>query len=1040
MKKTIVLYWILALSVFSVCHAQNRSITGLVIEKGTDEGIPGVSVIALGTTSGTVTDIDGKFSLILDQATESIQVSFIGMQTQLIKLDQREHYNIFLENESIGLDEVIAVAYGTSTKSSFTGAASTVKGDKLAAMQSANIAKSLEGAMAGVQITQSSGQPGSGGSIIVRGLGSISASKSPLLVVDGVPFEGSLNQIPAQDIENMSVLKDAAANSMYGARGANGVILITTKKGEAGSLSVNFDARVGVNSRGVPNYDIVTDPSEYYELSWEALRNSYLSKYGYAKAGVQASKDLIDNSLIYNVYHNVANDQVIDPYTGRINPAATNKKWGNEWSTVPFGNGIRQEYNVSFSGGAENSDYYASFGYLSDEGIVDGSDFERINARLKLSQDVGKWLSISGNASYTGTVQNSVNEGSGSQSNLFLFSQAIAPIYPVYEYDLETGEKQYDQNGNALYDYGEKTGRPFGTMANPVATTKADINDAKADNLNLRATLDFNITEGLVFKINGAYDLYFNNNSTFLTPIGGDAASANGLGYKTTQRYTATNFNQLLEYTKKWSAHSIKALVGHETKRNQNNNLSGNMANFFDPSNPEFANASSYRSLTSGYSEYALEGYLSRLEYNLSDKYYLSGSFRRDGSSVFHPDSRWGNFWSAGASWRISEEPFMKGVSSISNLKLRASYGTQGNDNIGTWYGYDDLWSVYDAGGKPALVFETYGNPDLTWENSNNFNVGVDSYLFQRVNLTVEYFIKKTTDLLFQYQLVMSESGLPNKQWRNHLDMKNSGFEMDMSVQLVKKQNFRWSANFNAVHYKNELLTLPKSKDQDGYAEGAFWREIGGSIYEFYDVEYAGVNPNTGMAQYYKYEYDHYNNERKTVVEDYQEATLRKTGKSSIPDLTGGLGTNLNYKNLDLSVQMAYQIGGTVFDSNYQSLMGSKAGSNYHRDMLKRWTPTNTNGDVPILQHDYFDMNPSTDRFYTSASYFSIRNVSLGYSLSKNTLSRLNMKGCRVYLVGDNLWLKSARKGLDPRQSLSGAVGFNYSAMRTVSLGLSVQL
>ncbi|MBS2212100.1 SusC/RagA family TonB-linked outer membrane protein [Carboxylicivirga mesophila] len=1038
MKKILILFWVFTTFCIAVGFAQDRTITGNVFEQGTDFGMPGVTVVVPGTTTGTVTDMNGAFTLTIGAGVNSIQVSFIGMQTQVITLDQSKHYTIYLENEMIGLDEVIAVAYGTTKKSSFTGAASTVKGESLTKMQSANLAKSLEGSLAGVQITQSSGQPGAGGQIIVRGLGSISASKEPLIILDGVPFEGSLNQIPAQDIDNLSVLKDAAANSMYGARGANGVILITTKKGKAGDFRINFDSRYGVNSRGVPNYDIVTNPAEYYELSWEGLRNSYLGHLGYAQAGIAASNDLITNSLKYNVYRGVADNELIDPFTGRINPAATDKKWGNEWETEPFNSGIREEYNLSFSGGTERSTYYASFGYLSDKGIVDGSEFDRLNARLQVDQRFNKWLKLSGNVAYTGTIQNSVSASGASQSNLFMFTQSVAPIYPVYRYDLSTGEKLLDHNGNPVYDYGEQTGRPFGTMANPVATTKANINDNKADNFNLRGSVDFNIIEGLTLTVNGAYDLYFNTMSTFLTPIGGDAAAAGGLGYKTSQRYTATNFNQLLNYSKSFGAHTIKALLGHETKTNKNNNLSGNMANFFDPSNPEFANASSYRSLTSGYSEYALEGYLSRVEYDLSDKYYLSASFRRDGSSVFHPDSRWGNFWSAGASWRISEEDFMKGISFVNNLKLRASYGTQGNDNIGTWYGYDDQYVVRDVGGQAAVVFSARGNPDLTWEKSNNFNVGIESYLFDRVNLSFDFFMKDTKDLLFQYQLPLSE-GLPSYQWRNHLDMRNTGVELDMNVYVLKKQDMSLSVNMNALHYKNELLKLPSSKDQDGYAEGVFWRELGGSIYDFYDFQYAGVDAETGRALYYRYEYDHYGNATITTVDNIEEATMQKTGKSSIPDLTGGLGSTFTYKNFDASFQTAFQIGGTVMDSNYQSLMGSRPGTNYHRDILKRWTPNNTDTDVPILENDY-QSNMTTDRFYTSASYFSLRNITFGYTLPVNILERANFKSCRVYLTGDNLWLKSARKGLDPRQSLNGAVGFNYSALRTVSFGISLQL
>ena len=512
-----------------------------------------------------------------------------------------------------------------------------------------------------------------------------------------------------------------------------------------------------------------------------------------------------------------------------------------------------------------------------------------------------------------------------------------------------------------------------------------------------------------------------------------------GLGYKTSQRYVSTNYNQLLNYEKTLGSHTVKALLGHESKKNKNNNLSGSMANFYDPYNPEFANATSYRSLSSGYSEYALEGYLSRLEYNFDNKYYLSGSFRRDGTSVFHPDSRWGNFWSAGASWRISQEQWMKEYAFVNDLKLRASYGTQGNDNIGTWYAYEDQYVVADIGGEAGITLNSRGNADLTWEKSENFNVGIETFLFDKLNVSFDYFIKTTRDLLFQYQLPLSE-GLPSTQWRNYLDMRNNGVELDMTVHLIKKAGLHWSIGVNALHYKNELLTLPPNKDQNGYSDGSFWRELGGSIYDFYDYKSAGVDAETGKALYYRYEYDHYNNTIITVVDNTEDASFVKTGKSSIPDVTGGVNSQVSYKNFDFSVQTAFQIGGTVMDSNYQSLMGSKVGGNYHRDMLKRWTPRNTNTDVPILSHDYNDINASSDRFYTDASYFNLRNITLGYTLGNQMLSRFRLKNARIYLTGDNLWLKSARKGLDPRQSLNGAVGFNYSAMRTMSVGLSINM
>src|SRR5690554_4965757 len=571
MKKVLLALSFVMVFGLSALVAQTRTITGTVT--GSDDGqpIPGASVFVKGTTMGTITQIDGDYTINVPQDAEVLVFSFVGMQTQEQEIAGRSVIDVVLGSDAIAMDEVIVVAYGTSKKSSFTGAASTVGGEALQKMQSADLTKSLEGNIAGVQVSQNSGQPGDGASIIIRGLGSISASQQPLIVVDGVPYEGSLNSIPTQDIENLTVLKDAAANSMYGARGSNGVIIITTKKGESGEVRINVDAKVGVNSRAVPTYNIIEDAGQYYEMIWESLRNNYMNGgANLVNANYMASQNLIDGVLQYNVY-DVPNNQLVDPLTGRLNANAAAKKWGNEWGDVPFKSGKREEYNVNFSGGTDNANYYASLGYLGDEGYIDGSDFNRVTGRLKVEQDISTFMKVGGNVAFASSTQNTAMDPDNlsAYSNVFFFSQSIAPIYPVYLYDVNSGAPILDEDGKRRYDFGTANGRPYASEQNPVSVMQDNLNEFKRDVLSSRGFVEFNFLKDFKFTANVAYDLFNSNNTEFGTPNGGDAENVGGRGYKYTQRYVALNSNQLLNYTKDFGRHNVNVLLGHEIKKDE---------------------------------------------------------------------------------------------------------------------------------------------------------------------------------------------------------------------------------------------------------------------------------------------------------------------------------------------------------------------------------------------------------------------------------------------------------------------------------------
>jgi TonB-linked SusC/RagA family outer membrane protein len=1041
--KSLILFFSCLLAGMSLTVAQTKQvIAGTVIDEN-GEAVIGASVaLKTNVAIGTVTDIDGRFQLEVPGLTEILVVKYLGKETREVVASM--NMTVTLRPSTTDLDEVLVVAYGTAKRSSFTGSASVVGGDNLQKMQASNLGKVLEGKVAGLEATSGSGQPGASASLIIRGLGSISAGRSPLIVMDGVPYEGSLNTISSFDIESLTVLKDATANSMYGARGSNGVIILTTKKGREGKASIHFDARAGINSRGIPAYDVMDNPGEYYEMYWEALRNYYLQSMPLAQANAAASAGLIDKSLIYNVYKGVPNDRLVEPETGKLNPAAKEKKWNDNWLTDPFRKGWRQEYNLNVSSGNDLTNLYASLSYLDDRGYVVNSDFMRTSVRLKADQKIGEHVKTGISVSYVRTNQNNVASANSNYSNIFMFGQEIAPIYPVYLYDLDTGAVIPDKNGNKQYDFGSLYARPYASEQNPLATIGAGENTTGGDATGSRGFFEVTFLKDFKFTVNLAYDVFNTAVSEYMTPIGGDAKKAGGRGIKQSSRYEALNVNQLLNYARKTGLHSFDVLLGHETKQDNRKLLYGQMTNYVDPANSEFSNAAKYRYLTSSYMEYALEGYFGRIEYNYADKYYLTGSLRADASSRFHPDVRWGNFWALGASWRVSQETFLDNAAFINDLKLKAAYGTQGNDNLlnpdGTtlWYGYNDLYSIGRVDGEPARTLILRGNPRLTWEKSNNFNTGIELLACDsRLSLIVEYFIKETKDLLYQRPLPLSE-GTPNFQWVNDIDMKNKGVEIEIGWKVMKTNSFKWNVNLNATHYRNRLTRLPSGKPRTGYQAGIYWRETGGSIFDFYTYEYAGVDRETGLAQYKKYVRDEKGNEKVEPVNKTSEATLRKTGKTPLPDWYGGLTSSIDCLGFDFSIHTAFRLGGYVMDEAYRSFMNpGRPGTNFHRDILKRWTPENNRTDVPKLFYENQDQADTSDRWLTGASSFSISNITLGYTFPKKWIRELRLERVRLYAVADNVWYISKRKGLDVRQSFSGETGYVYSPLRTVSLGVS---
>lgn len=887
----------------------------------------------------------------------------------------------------------------------------------------------------GVQVAMQSGQPGESATIRVRGIGSINSSANPLYIVDGMPYGGSLSGLNSSDIESISILKDAASTSLYGSRAANGVIVITTKKGSAQKSKVTFDARIGANSRGIPEYDIMKTPGEYFTTYWSMLKNTLGS-------GASASAELY-NRLGYNPY-DTANDQIVDE-NGNLTTARL--LYHDDWAKESFSTGLRQEYNLTVQGGSEKSNHFLSIGYLNDEGIIKNSDYTRYSARSSGDYTVNEFIKLNGNVSFSRGEQNSQSISSlANYTNTFMFTQSIAPIYPVYAYD-SNGNRIYNSSGSVIYDFGDgKYGnRPWGSNQNVVASDEANQNQYIRDNVSSRFGTTITFLKDFNFQANLGYDLVDIQQNRLQTPSFGDAEDFDGRGYKYRTRSETYTINQLLTYAKTIAEkHHLDILAGHETYKYTYNYLYNAKTGFYNANIPEFDNAILMEDMSSYTNKYSIESYLARVNYDYDNKYYFSASLRNDGSSRFHKDNRWGTFWSVGGSWRISEESFMEDISWIDNLTARASYGSVGNDDIyypttttSNYYAYKTQYTISNSDGDYAVSKYYEGNKDLTWETSYNFNVGITTALFDNLlNVDVEYFSKKTKDMLYNVPQPMS-SGVSYIS-QNALTMVNKGIEFTLGINIPMPRDFKWGWTLTGSHYKNKVTNIPENKRESGITHSSYYNiREGRSVYDFYYYKYAGVNEN-GQSTWY---YDDVDADGKTTMEtttNYSEATKYYIG-TAIPDFQGGISTDFSWKGLDFSIGCNYQLGGDIYDTMYQNSMhaGNSAGRNWHRDILGAWSETNTSSNIPILNGDQ-NANTFSDRFLISASYFNIRNITLGYTFPKTWLKSVGIQSSRIYTAADNVALFSKRKGMDPRQYIRGQSESNYSTIRTVSFGLSL--
>ena len=1080
MVRKLVLSLVAVLGVFAMAIAQNKQVSGTVT---TADGAPvaGATIIVDGTTTGTTTGADGKFA-ISAPANGKLNVSFIGYESQQVSIAGKTNVSIELVEDTHAIDDVVVVAFGTAKKEAFTGSAKVIKSDDIAKTQSSNLTDALVGKVAGVQFTSASGRLGAGQTVTIRGTGSINAGNSPLYVVDGVPYEGDINNINSADIESMTILKDAASNALYGARGANGVIMITTKKAKVGDAVVMFDGKWGVNTKALQNYDVVEEAGEFYEYHHAALMG-YQRTLGadedaaYAWANRVLTSDLA-GGVSYNVF-TVPEGQNLIGTNGKLNPLATEGRlvhyngqdyWlqPDNWLDEIYGSSFRQEYNVSVAGATDRSNFYASMGYLDNTGVVEGSNMERITARLRADYQAKEWLKVGGNFSYTHFDWNNgfSNEGASDGGAAFATAIRMAPIYPLYVRD-GNGNIMIDEHGFKVYDTGDGRNagskRRQGGQDNDLQNLSLNKNNSEGNAFSANGFADFKLYDGLKLTINGSVSIDETRSTELMNPYYGQFATSGGVLYKGHSRAFAQNFQQLLNYNKTFGKHSVDLLVGHESYILESYSIGATKSGMFSPDYLELGGmVTDMASSSSGKAKYNNEGYFFRGQYNFDERVFVSGSYRRDASSRFHPDNRWGNFWSVGAAWILSKESWYN-VDWLNMLKVKASYGSQGNDNIGSYY-YTDYYSIEnDGNGGVTNVLARKGNKDITWETNANLNVGVEFALWNdRLYGSIDVFNRKTTDMLFSLRVPV-EAGYSSIM-TNVGDMVNRGVEIELGGDIIRKKDFVWSVNLNMTHYKNEVTKLPDQYKDNTTHDGTTVGRINGSrflaeglsYYEWYMPTFAGVNPKNGNSMWYYYTpnniMDPENPEvvlhekgSRITTEDYSTASSygKELQGDALPALYGGFGTTFQWKGIDLSAQFTYQIGGQAYDSGYAYYMssptGTSDGSPYHHDLAGAWTPTNTETNIPRFAYgDVYSAGTST-RFLTDASYLNIQNITLGYTLPQKWTKKFLVNKLRVYVACDNVWYWSKRQGLDPRQSISGATSLYYHApVRTISGGLSV--
>lgn len=1151
--------------------------------KVTDEaGEPcvGANVLIKGTTTGTMTDLDGNYSLTDVRKGAILVFSSIGYTSQEVRLGSSSVVNVVLKSDADFLNEVVIVGYGTAKRKDLTGSLTQIDNKLIASQNSSSATKALEGAVPGIVYASVDGQPGNDAGLRVRGLGSTNVGASnALVIIDGVPAQGDnpLSNMNQEDIASITVLKDAASTAIYGSRGANGVILVTTKRGDSGRTKISFQARAGWNTVGSYKVGQVDNAAGIYEYLWQSIYNSY--RYGVNGAGPALNKEtgeyytnignpnvshdaaaefasqhlfnyiglndsfgrnMLGNYMAYNVpgatytpdgTGSSASSTMTGAYLvgtdGKINPNAS-LLYDDTYADALLKTGFRQQYDLSASGGSDKEDHYLSLGYLTDPSYVPNSRFERITGRANINVNLFKWLKVGANVGYTrsrtnyqGTYWAARNSGSN-QGNITRYVNGHTPIVPFYAHDAE-GNYIYDKNGDKVRNYlYNSTYSPLGQTGNNYGSTDImyamdnDIREDLTSTLNTRTYIEIPFLDHFTFRTDFAYDKINRTTTVYYNGTTGRAASIGGYFGKRMNDIEVMNLQHRLTYNQDFGKHHVDAMALFEDSDWEQQTVNWGSADEFIPGFLAAGNfvgryygAGSAPTPGYGHDIERMRSWLGRANYIFADKYYVSGSVRRDGSSKFRKENRWGTFWSVGAGWRFTEESFMQDLrdSWLNNGKLRASYGVIGNQNgIGryqtyrTW-GYSTTYQTTNNGtGRPTgdsykLSMGGLVNTQLTWEETKTFDVGLDLTLFNRIDLTFDWYNRVTGNSQFNQPvsyLAMGQTTLP----RNIAELTNRGIELDINADIIRTKDIRWNVAFNITHYTTKLTDLPDDAipaHAEGLPDGTWednqgsWASAGGSQqsanvylrgigrdwFNLYMYKYAGIDQNSGLPMYFHRvtEADHAAGKYKDTevggsvkTTNYANASKYEVG-SAIPTFQGGFNTSFSYKNFYVNAQFAYQIGGKFFSRNYAEYLYNVVDAQMYRMMFvskdvkgNTWTPDNTGAGFPMQwypagENSYFSGTSAnggnwsfTDESLFSASYLRLKNLTLGYNVSKSLLNKLRIdkvvSNIKVFASSDNLFILSAAKAIDPTMSASGGYNdvdsYTFPNMRTYTIGINL--
>ena len=1097
MKK---IFTLALLAMLSVGLYADMKVSGVVVyENG--EPVIGASVQAQGTTQGTISDYDGKFEMEVPESVKTLVISYVGMKT--VEVNAGENLRIVMSDDTKLIQEVVVTGYGTVAKGAYAGSAQAVKAEDIEKKNPSDVTKALAGEVAGVQVVNSSGQPGTVSSIRIRGIGSISASSAPLYVVDGIALDAaSISSIDPGDIASTTILKDATATSLYGSRGANGVVLITTKKGSSNGdeAKIEVDVKGGANMRLLPMYDVIDSPEDYIVTCWQSLYNQshLIDGKKVANAEKYANDNLYgDNGIptIYNLWDKAGNLLVVPETNGKVDPhfnynsAHRLAQFQNmdSWYNALFRNGAKFEATAKISGGNEKLNYYTSFGYLKDEGYYAKSDFQRFNTRANVNYQAKKWLKGGLNIQYSYAEMNDPVQSSAANDG-FAFVNQIPAIYPVYVYDPITGQVRMDPaTGRKMYDYGdngnenisEEGGRPYAFGINPAGSLEWDKSRSRMHQTVANAFLEFKLYEGLKFTVNAGVQ-YLNQRHNGLTnKYYGDAA---GIGRVSNTQFNHLAFtsNQLLEYTRTFGEHMVRVMAGHEITYYTYNMQYGFKKNIVEDDANELSNAVSMDAVEGYARTSTLESALATATYEYDNRYLITANYRADGSSKFAKGHRWGHFGSVGAAWNFTNEHFFEGTEAadwLKNGKLRLSWGVLGNQEIGDML-FSDKYNVENVDGNKGYVWGYKGNPELTWERTSTIDLGLEFSISKYLDVEIDYFYKKTDNMLFP-RYVAPSLGYGG-YYVNDAAMWNQGLEFDFKAHAIDLRNIKLDVRLNGGFYRNQMLQMPiDGYDENGNPERMVMSggmAVGHSTADWYMTHYEGVN-DQGQAMYtayydaskggfghnsaelindgqkgdnyigsvYEYKLKHPNADIQTVAvtgEEYTYAGSNYVGKSYMPDLDGGFGIDFEAYGVTLSVSCSYRIGGYGSDNMYAMLMHSdKIGSmNWHKDIKNAWTETNKDTNIPRLSNgaDQY-ANASSDRFLTSNSFLSLNNINLGYKFPKKWIEKIKLNQLQIWVAADNLCIASARRGYNPMMSSSGSNSYNdYSPLSTVMGGIKV--